>query len=715
MNELEIQEQIEQLKVEYRDVKSVLETLSRDLNNTAYLRGALSGAGAAAELILKCVYRREKKVDDKIPVDRAYELKKQESEKLMLDELIRGVEAHVPLRIITHLRTIQAWRNIGSHNKGQVADTINETTLQIVSLALNELVTWFIREYLNHDLDFFNSLKEEPKQDYREVVSGNSVSIEESSVRSDDYNARNMLWKVWRNSDNGLSYGFIDKTGKVAVFPMFENFRWVDDSHETVAVEINGKWGLIDSSGKWLIQPMFDTAFWYVNGLANVYLNTKYGVIDRKGNWIIQPIFDALGEFRDGVIFAAVNEKWGIIDTQGRWLQQPIFDDFRSFYSNEGLAGVQFQNKWGYVNSSGNWMISPIFDDISSFSEGLAFVEREERWGIINTSGDWIIEPIFDYDSEFKNKRAVVAHDDKVGIINSSGNWVVPPTFDTIVRCDNGLYLACVKSKCGFIDEHGNWAIQPIFDSASIFNNELAAVSLNNKYGFINNIGNWVVQPIFDSAESYFGGLALVSISEKYGYINTSGNWIYQPTMDPEDEGGLDLGELFTDTEEETSDAETAHKFLADDFNLKKYFWNITSKVKVTSQIDSGKVDNFLKDIDGNDFRDTFNDCEFWVFYDSTFWQNGKEGFLICSDSDWIYFIINNYGTAIFTFAIDDINDSDATFITGIELSTNKVIITYSDDENEDMEYELSDLPEGLDRAIHMFYNSEIEIRKSYV
>ncbi len=157
MNEQEIKSQISKLEREYTDLRFALSSLSNNLNNTAFLRGALSSAGSAAELILKCIYRKEKVVDPKIPHDRAEEIKKLESEKLMLDELIRLVGDKIPLRISTHLRTIQAWRNIGSHDKGEINETVNSSTLQVVSLAMNELVIWFVGEYLNQDTTVFNA------------------------------------------------------------------------------------------------------------------------------------------------------------------------------------------------------------------------------------------------------------------------------------------------------------------------------------------------------------------------------------------------------------------------------------------------------------------------------------------------------------------------------------------------------------------------------
>ena len=157
MNEIEIKNQINYLQKQYTDLRLAFSSLENNLNNTAFLRGALSSAGSAAELILKCVYRKEIVMDSKMPLEKADELKKKDSDKLMLDDLIRLVGDKVPLRLIPHLRNIQAWRNIGSHDKGDINETVNASTLQVVSLAMYELVIWFVGEYLNHDTSGFDA------------------------------------------------------------------------------------------------------------------------------------------------------------------------------------------------------------------------------------------------------------------------------------------------------------------------------------------------------------------------------------------------------------------------------------------------------------------------------------------------------------------------------------------------------------------------------
>lgn len=163
MNEQELQNQIKSLEKEYRDLRIAMNSLANNLNNTAVVRGTLSGAGVAAESILKCIIRREKinikTKDPNIPEERAEEIRKKEVQSLMLDDMIKLVEHKIPLNVLTNLRTIQAWRNIGSHDKGEhtIEDTVTIQSLQGVSGALSEVVMWFIGKYLNHDTSSFEA------------------------------------------------------------------------------------------------------------------------------------------------------------------------------------------------------------------------------------------------------------------------------------------------------------------------------------------------------------------------------------------------------------------------------------------------------------------------------------------------------------------------------------------------------------------------------
>ena len=54
-------------------------------------------------------------------------------------------------------------------------------------------------------------------------------------------------------------------------------------------VQVDGKIGFIDRAGKVAIEPQFDEAFNFSGGLALVKVSDRFGYIDRTGKYVWQP------------------------------------------------------------------------------------------------------------------------------------------------------------------------------------------------------------------------------------------------------------------------------------------------------------------------------------------------------------------------------------------------------------------------------------------
>lgn len=101
---------------------------------------------------------------------------------------------------------------------------------------------------------------------------------------------------VWGDFVDGLArwkfgkkYGFIDRTGKIAIEPKYDlTFHF---SEGLAAVLVGGKWGYIDTTGKMVIQPMpLMRAEDFHRGLAFVSTKDgKYGYIDKSGKYVWTP------------------------------------------------------------------------------------------------------------------------------------------------------------------------------------------------------------------------------------------------------------------------------------------------------------------------------------------------------------------------------------------------------------------------------------------
>lgn len=143
MGNTDLKEELDRLKHAYQDLKEEISLLSKNIENKANLsrkRGALATAGVTCEAMLKFIYRREGLEKGSRPAD-----------SLMLEDLLQKLSAVLPPWIQINLRTIQAWRNMGAHDKGDFTE-IDDNTFTLVDGALNSVVLWFFQKYLGEQM-----------------------------------------------------------------------------------------------------------------------------------------------------------------------------------------------------------------------------------------------------------------------------------------------------------------------------------------------------------------------------------------------------------------------------------------------------------------------------------------------------------------------------------------------------------------------------------
>jgi hypothetical protein len=199
-----------------------------------------------------------------------------------------------------------------------------------------------------------------------------------------------------------------------------------DKPVELFPVAQGGKWGYIDKTGKIAIKPQFDCAWDFAEGLASVQVGMKRGYIDANGEMVIKPQFDLSRPFSEGVaavytnapnwgdfiIFNYGSGNWGYIDKTGKTVITPkaqvraYADEFHEGYArvcypvgrsvydgmmsrdgtirtkvwyaylgvcSEGLAAYQLpRDKFGYIDTNCVEVIGRIYERAGEFSEGLA-------------------------------------------------------------------------------------------------------------------------------------------------------------------------------------------------------------------------------------------------------------------------------------------------------------------------------------------------------
>lgn len=201
----------------------------------------------------------------------------------------------------------------------------------------------------------------------------------------------------------GGSFGFVDRSGKLAIPAKFEGATPFGFTEGTAPVASNGKWGYIDMSGKWVIEPQFDGASNFSGGLAFVLVSGKFGYIGSVGKFIINPQFDEATFFFDGKTTPIRRGlAWGLIDRNGN-----AVGDAAAFldvgFVNEGRRPVRTAEGWGYIDGDGKLVIAPKFDSALQFLGGLARVTIGTREAYIDKTGAYIGDP-------FKGRTVIPAH-----------------------------------------------------------------------------------------------------------------------------------------------------------------------------------------------------------------------------------------------------------------------------------------------------------------
>ena len=231
----------------------------------------------------------------------------------------------------------------------------------------------------------------------------------EVTALSDEYSPGSKKYDIFYPSDYTYAGKFIDGVSLIRRNEKSEGSLFGDDYY-----------GFIDKSGKVVISPIYDDVCEFENGFARVRKDDKWGVMNISGNVIVEIEYDAILPFHENLAGAMKNEKWGYIDTSGKLVIELIYDSVGAF--GNGLARVDkrdeessFGRYYAFIDRKGNtiipfdedrWWYMSLYDGMDFFpddwmpmffSEGVASDKDSTTWGIIDTKGNVIVP--FEYDT----------------------------------------------------------------------------------------------------------------------------------------------------------------------------------------------------------------------------------------------------------------------------------------------------------------------------
>jgi hypothetical protein len=215
----------------------------------------------------------------------------------------------------------------------------------------------------------------------------------------------------------------IDKNGKKVNFPYAEVSSFSDGL--ATFVSKNGKVGFIDKTGKVVIKPLFDGASNFEGGYARAGIKGKSGLpedyrtgfIDKKGNIIVKPIYEWASRFSEGLAVVKKGDKYGYVDVNGKEVIKPQFTQANDF--SEGMAYVYiggfedgygrcYGGRWCYIDKTGKIVIDRNYFHVAGFKDGIAQV--------------FVYDKVHEYDTFIDLPNV------KIGYINKKGEYVMDLT-----------------------------------------------------------------------------------------------------------------------------------------------------------------------------------------------------------------------------------------------------------------------------------------------
>ncbi|MCA0429379.1 MAG: hypothetical protein LCH32_02635 [Bacteroidetes bacterium] len=146
-----IKAELDKIYREFKDFQTTINDLlskhSSDSASSTITRGAMTSAGANAEIILKYILDKEGIAVIKNRGKQAID--QNPNKPATLDDYIYTLESKgiLPKEVRHHLGTIQIWRNHSAH--GNFLDKIDDSTIETINGAVKSLTRWFFEDYLN--------------------------------------------------------------------------------------------------------------------------------------------------------------------------------------------------------------------------------------------------------------------------------------------------------------------------------------------------------------------------------------------------------------------------------------------------------------------------------------------------------------------------------------------------------------------------------------
>ncbi|MBQ9260186.1 MAG: WG repeat-containing protein [Neisseriaceae bacterium] len=293
-------------------------------------------------------------------------------------------------------------------------------------------------------------------------------------------------------NDDENGYGFIDKTGELAISELYKNHS---------SKNFVGHYAIVRRKEKHLF---FDTHRYKIIDISGRTINNSNLLNDlmRAGGgsifgkiFISRTPYVTLGTHGVHILNLRNNSHFFVkCDNVGE-----ILDDEVLPIRNNGCD-------WGFVDiNNGNTIIPCEYDDFCSFSDGLAFVQKGNWKGFIDKSGKVIINnyTYSSYNAHFKNGfLSFTTNRSKFGLMDKTGREIIPPEYTCQIIINENVGKIAKYDQSGFVYLYptNNGAV-PIFCFEPFYGNDITEIIIDrtkvkiNRNGQLLNDNNGYIHP----------------------------------------------------------------------------------------------------------------------------------------------------------------------------------------------------------------------------
>jgi len=215
-----------------------------------------------------------------------------------------------------------------------------------------------------------------------------------------------------------------------------------------------GTWGYIDKQGRMAITPAYTEAESFQNGLAAVSQGDRWGYIDRKGKWAIEPRYTrATGFNAEGTALVEDDGRDVLIDRLGKVIKVfPLGTRSWGFQPGQKLASMEMPQPPKLFNAETRKAVTLPAGVMRLAAPTDGYLPAQLRdtrysgwWGLLNTDGSWAIEPHTLRSEETPvrdGNMLAVRRDGRWQFVDARGQELAPERYTHLQFVASGLWLA---------------------------------------------------------------------------------------------------------------------------------------------------------------------------------------------------------------------------------------------------------------------------------